>query len=75
MNKNSTGKVLEGVTIETLPDAIRRGNIQPGQKFSIVLDVPPPERPKLADIAAKMRKTAAARGLTTEIFDAILAQR
>ena len=74
MKKNSTGKVLEGVTIETLPDAIRQGNIQPGQRFSIVLDAPP-ERPKLADIAAKMRKTAVARGLTTEIFDAILAQR
>ena len=68
-------KVLEDVTIETFPEAIRQGKIQPGQRFAIVLEgEPEPRRPKLADIAAKMRATAAARGMTTEVFDAILAQ-
>ncbi len=68
-------KILEGVTLETLPKAIEQGNIQPGQRFSIVLDEgPQPGRPKLADIAARMRATATARGMTTEIFDSILAQ-
>ena len=67
-------KVLEGVTIETLHEAIRQGNIQPGQRFSIVIDGSGPVRPKLADIAARMRQTAVAKGLTTEIFDAILTQ-
>jgi hypothetical protein len=33
-----------------------------------------PPRPKLAEIAAKMRATAAAHGMTTEIFDALLTQ-
>lgn len=68
-------KILEGVTLETLRDAIEQGQIQPGQRFSIVVeDGQPPPRPKLADIAACMRATAAARGLTTEIFDALIAQ-
>jgi hypothetical protein len=66
-------KVIEDVTIETLSEAIRQGNIQPGQRFSILLDAPAAKRTKLADIAANMRRTAAARGLTTEIFDEILA--
>jgi len=75
-------KVLEGVTIETFSEAIERGEIKPGQRFAIVLDNDDPEqegqrsrRPKLAEIAAKMRATAAARGMTTEIFDALLAQK
>ena len=67
-------KILEGVTIETLAEAIKRADIKPGQPFSIVVDDQPPSRPRLADIAARMRATAASRGLTTEIFDAILAQ-
>ncbi len=67
-------KVLEGVTIETLPEAIEQGGIKPGQRFSIVLEDAPTSRPKLADIAARMRAAAAARGLTTEVFDALLAQ-
>ncbi len=66
-------KILDNVTIETFSDAVRQGNIQPGQRFAIILDAEP-NRPKLADIAQRMRKTAAAQGLTTEIFDAILAQ-
>ncbi|MDB5395268.1 MAG: hypothetical protein JWM91_2774 [Rhodospirillales bacterium] len=32
------------------------------------------QRLKLTEIAAKMRATAAARGMTTDIFDATLAQ-
>jgi len=67
-------KVFEGVTLETLPDALRKGGIKPGQRFSIVVDGLQTERPKLADIAGKMRAAAAARGLTTEIFDTLLTQ-
>ncbi len=68
-------KVLEGVTIETFPEVVRQSRIRPGQRFAIVLEgEPEPQRPSLAEIAAKMRATAAARGMTTEIFDAILAQ-
>jgi hypothetical protein len=66
-------KVLEGVTIESFTQAVRRGRIKPGQRFSIVLDGERPQ-PTLAEIAEKMRATAAARGMTTEIFDALLAQ-
>jgi len=67
--------VLEGVTIETFSEAVQQGKIQPGQRFDIILESDRPlKRPKLAEIAAKMRETAAARGMTTEIFDSILAR-
>jgi len=68
-------KVLEGVTLETFPEVVKQCRIQPGQRFAIVLEADQqPERPKLTDIAAKMRATAVTRGMTTEIFDAILAE-
>ncbi len=67
--------VLEGVTIETFSEAVQQGKIQPGQRFDIILEGDRPvKRPKLAEIAAKMRATAAAHGMTTEIFDSILAR-
>ena len=34
-------KVLEGVTIETFPEAVRLGQIKPGQRFAIVLEGEP----------------------------------
>ncbi len=69
------GKVLEGVTIETFPEAIRQGQIRPGQRFAILLDDErEPRRPTLSEIADQMRATAVAKGMTTEIFDAILAR-
>jgi hypothetical protein len=74
VRKDAVSKVLEGVTIETFGQVVREANIRPGQRFSIVLDGARPARPKLADIAAKMRATAEASGLTTEIFDTIIAQ-
>ena len=68
-------KVLENVTIETFPEAARKADIKPGQRFSIVLDDDgQPPRQSLADIARRMRATADARGLTTEVFDTILAR-
>lgn len=69
-------KVLEGVTIETFPEVARQSQIRPGQPFAIVLgDEGEPRRPSLAEIAATMRATAAARGMTTEVFDVILARK
>jgi hypothetical protein len=54
----------------------RQSHIQPVQRFAFVFaDGLEPHRPSLADIAATMRATAAARGVTTEVFDAILAQK
>jgi hypothetical protein len=69
--------IIEDVTIETFPDAIRRGQIQPGQRFSIVIGSASSEKrgTTLAEIAAGMRATAAARGLTTEIFDRLIAEK
>ncbi|HLY56203.1 MAG TPA: hypothetical protein VKS60_11645 [Stellaceae bacterium] len=67
-------KILKNVTIETFTEAARKANIQPGQRFSIVLeDSSRAPRQRLADIASKMRATVVARGLTTEVFDALLA--
>ena len=75
MKEDATSKVLEGVTIETFRQVAREAKIRPGQRFSIVLDDDArPARPKLADIAARMRAAAAARGMTTEIFDTIIAK-
>ncbi len=69
------GKILEGVTIETLPEAVREGPIRLGQRFAILLDDKRgPRRPTLSEIADRMRATAQANGMTTEIFDAILAR-
>jgi hypothetical protein len=68
--------MLEGVTIETFPEVVRQSRIQPGQRFAIVLEEgSKPHQPSLADIAAAMRATAAARGMTTDVFDTILAQK
>ncbi len=61
-------KLLEGITIETFSEIV-----QPGQRFSIMLDEERTAQPKLAEIAAKMRATAAAQGMATEIFDDIIA--
>ena len=55
-------KLLEGVTIETFPKVARQSRIRP-------------EQPKLAEIATTMGVTAAERGMTTEVFDAILARK
>jgi hypothetical protein len=75
MGDNLMSKVLEGVTIETFPEVARTSQIRPGQRFAIVLEgKPEPRRPRLAEIAEKMRATAAARGMTTEVFDAIIAK-
>ena len=69
------GKVLEGLTIESFSEAVRRGQIRPGQRFSVVLDEEARSaRPGLTEIASRMRAIAAARGMTTEIFDRIIAE-
>ena len=67
-------KILEGITLETFPEVVRQGEIRPGQRFAIVLEGGATPRPSLTDIAARMRETAVARGMTTEVFDAIIAQ-
>jgi hypothetical protein len=68
--------IIEGVTIETFPDAVKHGHIQPGQRFSILIEEKSLSGvPSLVEIAARMRATAEARGMTTEIFDRIIADK
>ena len=68
-------KILEDLTIESFSEAVRRGQIRPDQRFSVVFDDEPRQpRPKLAEIAIRMRTAAAERGMTTEIFDRIIAE-
>jgi len=62
--------VIRDVTSETVNQAFASNpGIKPGEAFSIVVVDAAQPRPRLADIAAKMRATAAAKGLTQEIFD------
>lgn len=62
--------VIRDVTLETVNQAIAsKAGIKPGEAFSIVVVDAAQPRPRLADIAAKMRATAASNGLTQEIFD------
>jgi len=67
-------KILEAMTLDTVSDALRKAGIRPGQRFSITVDESTPPRLKLRDIAQRMRATAVARGMTTEIFDTLIAQ-
>ncbi|HEY5207964.1 MAG TPA: hypothetical protein VIJ42_00815 [Stellaceae bacterium] len=67
-------KILEAVTLDTVSDALRKEGIRPGQRFSITVDESTSPRLKLTDIAQRMRATAVARGMTTEIFDTLIAQ-
>jgi len=64
--------VIETTAGEAASELARRG-VRPEQRVTIMLD----ERwvrPRLAVIAARMRATAAAKGLTTEVFDSLIAQ-
>jgi hypothetical protein len=67
-------KTLEGVTLDTVSDALRKEGIRPGQRFSITVDASSETQLSFAEIAERMRATAVARGLTTEIFDTLIAQ-
>lgn len=67
-------KTLEGITLDTVTDALRKEGIRPGQRFRITVDASNAPQPKLADIAKRMRATAVSRGMTTEIFDRLIAQ-
>jgi hypothetical protein len=69
----SMDTVIRDVTLETVNQAIaNHAGIKPGEHFDVVVV---DTRPRLADIAAKMRSTAVAKGLTEEIFDNILNQQ
>ena len=71
--------VLNAEVIETTAGGVaaelaRRG-VDPDKRVTVTIESPQDSpRSKLADIASRMRRTAAKRGLTTEIFDAILAK-
>jgi hypothetical protein len=71
----SRNEVIETTAGEVAAELARRG-VSPDERVKV--EIAPGKgdqaRRKLSDIAARMRATAAARGLTTEIFDAILAQ-
>jgi hypothetical protein len=65
--------IIRDVTLDTVNQAIQsKAGIKPGENFSIVVVDSTQPRPRLADIAARMRATAAAKGLTQEIFDRIM---
>jgi len=68
--------VIRTTAGEVAAELARRG-VSPDERVTVTIGPDGQaraDRPKLADIAARMRATAAARGLTTEIFDALLAQ-
>jgi hypothetical protein len=64
-------------TIETTAGELARRGVKPDERIVVSFEATAAAsaRPKLAEIAARMRQTAVARGLTTEVFDDILAQR
>jgi hypothetical protein len=67
-------KTLEGMTLDTVLEALRAQGIRPGQRFSIIVDEASAARPTLTEIADRMRATAVSRGMTTDIFDKLIAQ-
>jgi hypothetical protein len=72
---SSRNEIIETTAGEVAAELARRG-VSPSERVKV--EIAPGKgdqgRRKLSEIAARMRATAAARGLTTEIFDAILAQ-
>ena len=67
--------IIRGVTLETVKQAIQsKAGIKPGESFSIVVVDAAEPRPHLADIAARIRSTAAAKGLTEEIFERVMSR-
>jgi hypothetical protein len=74
--KENSGDVIRTTAGQVAAELARRG-VSPDEHVTVTIDPDEQVRaepPKLAEIAARMRATAAARGLTTEIFDALLAQ-
>ena len=70
-------EVIETTAGEIAAEVARRG-VGPMQRVTVTIDADQsasPIRPKLAEIVARMQATAAARGLTTEIFDDIVRAR
>lgn len=65
--------VIETTAGEAAFELARRG-VRPEQRVTIVLEDERQARPRLAIIAARMRASAAANGLTTDVFDALIAQ-
>ena len=72
----SRPEVIETTAGEVAAELTRRG-VKPDERVTVTVETgaAAAARPSLAEIAARMRKTAAARGLTTEIFESPLAQR
>ena len=73
--KENGEQVIRTTAGEVAAELARRG-VSPDERVTVVIhsdERARPDRPKLADIATRMRATAAARGLTTEVFDALLA--
>jgi hypothetical protein len=69
-------RTIETTAGEVAAELARRG-VKPDERIVVSFEATAAAsaRPKLAEIAARMRQTAVARGLTTEVFDDILAQR
>jgi hypothetical protein len=72
----SRTEIIETTAGQVVAELERRG-VKPDERVTVTVEAQVATaavRPSLAEIAARMRKTAAARGLTTEIFDKLLAQ-
>jgi hypothetical protein len=70
------GQIIKTTAGEVATELARRG-VGADARVTITIEADEQARrarPTLADIAGQMRATAIARGLTTEIFDALLAQ-
>jgi hypothetical protein len=69
------GDVIETTAGEVAAELARRG-VAPGERVTVRIGgdetATAPARPKLAEIAARMRITAVAQGLTVDIFDELL---
>ncbi len=72
----SERQVIETTAGEAAAELSRRG-IAPAERVTITIAAEPeapPARQTLTAVAAKMQATARQRGLTTEIFDGLLAK-
>jgi len=61
---------ISGVTLRTLPDAVRQANLQPDQKFTIVIETDEERKTRvlrrMGELADKATAIAQADGIVTD---------